>query len=228
MKAQAQRVKVAEGRDRQFARRILPDALEVSITSEGIVETLDHAGVIGRHSGHLPLWSFVGQTPLTAPGARMRALAARVRGSAGDDLDMLHALSCEALDTVKYEAGHTGATTTAEEALGAGCGVCQDHAHIFIGVARLLGIPARYVSGYLMMDDRVQQEATHAWAEAHVKGLGWVGFDISNGISPDARYVRVATGRDYREAAPITGISFGGAEERLHVSLAVEQQPAQQ
>lgn len=207
---------------------ILPDALEVSITSEGIVETLDHAGVIGRHSGHLPLWSFVGQTPLTAPGARMRALAARVRGSAGDDLDMLHALSCEALDTVKYEAGHTGATTTAEEALGAGCGVCQDHAHIFIGVARLLGIPARYVSGYLMMDDRVQQEATHAWAEAHVKGLGWVGFDISNGISPDARYVRVATGRDYREAAPITGISFGGAEERLHVSLAVEQQPAQQ
>ena len=63
--------------------------------------------------------------------------------------------------------------------------------------ARALEVPARYVSGYLMMDDRVDQEATHAWAEAFVEGLGWVGFDISNGISPDPRYVRVATGRDY-------------------------------
>ena len=77
-------------------------------------------------------------------------------------------------------------------------------------------IPARYVSGYLMMNDRIEQEATHAWAEAWVQGLGWVGFDVSNGISPDPRYVRVATGRDYRDAAPITGISFGPVAEHLH------------
>ena len=88
----------------------------------------------------------------------------------------------------------------------------------------LLGIPARYVSGYLMMDDRVEQEAGHAWAEAHIDGLGWVGFDVSNGISPDRRYVRVATGRDYREAAPVTGISYGGGDSAMHVKLAVEQQ----
>ena len=146
----------------------------------------------------------------------------------GEELDMLHALSAAVLEAVKYETGHTGVTTSAEESLSAGHGVCQDHAHVFIGVARLLGIPARYVSGYLMMDDRIDQEATHAWAEAHVDGLGWVGFDVSNGISPDVRYIRVATGRDYREAEPITGISFGGAEEHLHVSLAVEQQTVQQ
>jgi transglutaminase-like putative cysteine protease len=89
-------------------------------------------------------------------------------------------------------------------------------------------IPARYVSGYLMMNDRVEQDATHAWAEAWVHGLGWVGFDVSNGISPDPRYVRVATGRDYREAAPVTGISFGSVTGDLTVSLAVEQQTAEQ
>ena len=91
-----------------------------------------------------------------------------------------------------------------------------------------MGIPARYVSGYLMLEDRIDQEATHAWAEAHVEGLGWVGFDVSNGICPDARYVRVATGRDYAEAAPVTGISWGPGESILSVSLAVEQQLAEQ
>jgi len=80
----------------------------------------------------------------------------------------------------------------------------------------------------LMMDDRIDQEATHAWAEAYVQGLGWVGFDISNQISPDPRYVRVATGRDYRDAAPLTGISFGAVTEDLTVELAVEQQSVTQ
>lgn len=63
-----------------------------------------------------------------------------------------------------------------------------------------------------MMDDRVEQEASHAWAEVHVDGLGWVGFDVANGISPDERYVRVATGRDYAEAAPVTGLSWGAGK----------------
>jgi len=106
--------------------------------------------------------------------------------------------------------------------------VCQDHAHIFIGAARAAGIPARYISGYLMMDDRIDQEATHAWAEAHVEGLGWVGFDVSNGICPDPRYVRVATGSDYRDAAPITGISIGATAEVLTVGVAVESRPTGQ
>ena len=110
---------------------------------------------------------------------------------------------------MRYEIGHTDAETTAEAAMAAGRGVCQDHAHIFIGVARVLGIPARYISGYLMMNHRIDQEAGHGWAEAHVAGLGWVGFDVSNGISADARYVRIASGCDYREAAPVTGISYG-------------------
>lgn len=211
---------------------VVPDTAELVITCEGLVDTADRAGVLGPHTGRLPLWAFLPQTPLTRPGPRMRALAsglaAGARADRGDPLGLLHALSAAVLDSVAYGVGHTDSQTSGEEALVAGKGVCQDHAHVFIGCARLLGIPARYVGGYLMMNDRIEQEAGHAWAEAHVEGLGWVGFDVSNGISPDARYVRVASGRDYAEAAPVTGISFGGAGAELFVSLAVEQQAVQQ
>jgi len=193
-----------------------------------VVETEDNAGVIGRHSGHLPLWSFLRQTPLTRPGAKLRGLLRDLPATdTRKPLDFLHALSHLIRERVVYETGRTTSRTTAEEAVGQGAGVCQDHAHVFIGAARASGIPARYVSGYLMMNDRIEQEATHAWAEAHVEGLGWVGFDVSNGISPDPRYVRVATGSDYRDAAPVTGISFGAAAGQvLTVGVAVEARPA--
>lgn len=198
------------------------------VTCTGMVETADNSGILGPHAGHMPLWAFLAQTPLTRPGPRIRALAGSLDADKAEPLDLLHALSRDVLSAVRYEVGLTGPDTTAEEAMTTGVGVCQDHAHIFIGAARLLGIPARYVSGYLMMNDRIDQEAGHGWAEAHVEGLGWVGFDVSNGISPDARYVRVATGGDYREAAPITGISYGAGESTLAVVLAVEQQPIAQ
>lgn len=205
-----------------------PGASHVEIACRGMVDTDDQAGVIGRHAGHLPIWHFAGQSKLTKPGPGMRGMVAGLSGEEGDRLAMLHDLSANILSQVKYETGRTGSETTAEESVEAGHGVCQDHAHIFIGCARHLGIPARYISGYLMMEDRTMQGAGHAWAEAFVPGLGWVGFDISNGISPDARYVRVATGRDYAEAAPITGISFGGASDRLSVELEVSQQTVDQ
>ena len=122
-----------------------------------------------------------------------------------------------------YEIGKTNIDTTAEEALTLGAGVCQDHANIFISAARQAGLAARYVSGYLMMNDRVDQDATHAWAEVHVDDLGWVGFDVSNGVSPDARYVRIAVGRDARDAAPVTGMRLGPSSEEMIVTLQVQQ-----
>ncbi|RPF72305.1 transglutaminase family protein [Aurantiacibacter spongiae] len=203
-------------------------ATQVKVTCHGTVHTEDNAGVIGSHAGHLPLWAFLSQTPLTEPGPKIKALIAKVERSEEGMVETLHNLSNVIRENVTYMTGTTRVTTTGEEAAADQCGVCQDHAHIFIAAARSLDIPARYVSGYLMMNDRVEQEATHAWAEAYVQGLGWVGFDISNGISPDPRYVRVATGRDYRDAAPVTGISFGAMTEDLTVDLAVEQQIAEQ
>lgn len=203
------------------------------VRCEGLVETTDHAGIIGRHAGHMPLWAFRGQTPLTRPGPKMRAILAAAGISAAslsqdDALRTLHVLSSAVLRDVVYEIGHTHVATTAEEAVDAGHGVCQDHAQIFIGLARAMGIPARYASGYLMLDGRIDQEATHAWAEAFVEGLGWVGFDVSNGISPDEHYIRVASGRDYREAAPVTGLTYGASEQSIRVEIQVEQQVVEQ
>jgi transglutaminase-like putative cysteine protease len=198
-------------------------ATEIVVGCDGEVKTNDTAGILGRHGGHVPLWYFLQSTRLTKASAEIQALAKSVEGKRDDPLTVLHSLSAHVRDAVRYETGHTDAATTAEMALNAGHGVCQDHAHIFISAARLLGFPARYVSGYLMLTDRTEQEASHAWAEAHVDGLGWVGFDVSNGISPDTRYVRVATGNDYGEAAPISGLSYGGGDQSMVVSLSVEQ-----
>ena len=206
-----------------------PDATEMTVTCSGTVQTQDKLGVIGRHAGHMPLWSFLGQTVITKLGPKLRELLREVGPIPNEEvLPFLHDLSARISDEVAYTKGSTMVSTTAEEAVETGTGVCQDHAHIFIGLARASNIPARYVSGYLMMDDRIEQEATHAWAEAHVAGLGWVGFDISNGCIPDPRYVRVATGRDYRDAAPITGIRYGTTEEVLSVNVAVTQQSSDQ
>ena len=198
------------------------EAPEITLTAQGTVETRDLTGVFGRHTGFAPLWLFRRQTDLTRIGPQVRKL---VKGlSAEAPLPLLHLLMARVAESVAYRPGETSAQTTAEAALEAGAGVCQDHAHVFAAAARALGIPARYVSGYLMMDDRVDQDAAHAWAEAHVDGLGWVGFDCANAICPDARYVRLATGLDYREAAPVSGLRFGDTgAERLAVALQVQQ-----
>lgn len=199
-----------------------PGATEVRVEVSGTVETHASNGIFGKVYGAAPLWHFVQSTPRTAAGAGIRKLAKNVRGK-DDTLSALHDLSKAILLAVPYGNADTFAGTSAEEALAAGGGVCQDHAQIFISATRAAGIPARYVSGYLMMDDRVQQDASHAWAEAHIDGLGWVGFDVSNGISPDERYVRIATGLDSRDAAPITGIRHGASAESMIVSLQVQQ-----
>ncbi|WP_147108646.1 transglutaminase family protein [Tateyamaria sp. syn59] len=200
-----------------------PGQSEIEITCTGTVDIEDRAGIVGPQGGYVPLWLFRRSTPLTKAGVRVRALidAAPQDGAA---VDRLHALSALVLEAVPYSTDQAASDLSAEDVMEAGHGVCQDHAHVFITAARALGFPARYVSGYLMMNDRVDQDASHAWAEAHIENLGWVGFDISNGISPDARYVRVATALDYRGAAPISGLRYGNAAEDMSVILQVQQQ----
>jgi len=196
-------------------------ATDILIHCEGEVEITDTHGVVGRHSGYMPLWMFLRSTRLTKTGPATRKLL-KDFDTSGSTVDQLHRLSAHILSHVAYTPGETHPETTAEEALAAGHGVCQDHAHIFITAARALGVPARYVSGYLLMEDRVDQDATHGWAEAHLDDLGWVGFDVSNGQSPDARYVRVATGLDYADAAPVSGMRHGSGNEELRVAVQVQ------
>ena len=198
------------------------DAEELLVTSEGCVEIEETHGVVGPHPGPSPLWLYRRQTARTRPGPGVRALLRRVEGE--NELERMHSLLQVVHGAVSYEVGASAPDWSAEDAVTAGKGVCQDHAHVFLSAARDLGLPARYVSGYLMLNDRVEQDAMHAWAEVHLDALGWVGFDVSNGISPDARYIRVATGLDYSDAAPVTGTRIGGAGEALDVQIEVAQQ----
>ena len=193
----------------------------IVVEAAGEVDTRDTNGVLGAHQGFAPLWLFCQETPLTAAGHGIRDLAASV--GRGSEIEKLHRLTALVRERVTYTTGATGVATSAEEALALGAGVCQDHSHVVIAAARIMGFPARYVSGYLLMDDTTEQAASHAWADVHVAGLGWVGFDAANGISPDERYVRVATGRDYRDAMPLSGIRMGPGDERLAVRITVEQ-----
>ncbi len=201
-----------------------PDAQEILVRSEGVVDTCDRAGVAGEHLGFAPLWLYRRNTPLTTPGPQVADLVKALEPVGGDTLARLHALTGLIAERVVYRSGQTTSASTAEDALTAGHGVCQDHAHVFLSAVRALGLSGRYVSGYLMMDDRVEQDASHAWAEAYVKGLGWVGFDVSNAICPDDRYVRVATGLDYDDAAPISGMRLGAASESMVVAVQVSEQ----
>jgi transglutaminase-like putative cysteine protease len=203
---------------------LLPDKHEITVECEGVVETEDRAGMFGLHDGRAPIWYYQRVTPLTQPGPRLRELLGALGKNFDNEVARLHGLSDLILKNVKYDVGQTSSVTSSEAALELGQGVCQDHAHIFVAAARQLGFSARYVSGYLMMDERVEQDAGHAWAEAFVPNVGWIGFDVANGISPDDRYVHVACGLDATEAAPITGITVGSRGESLSVTLQVQQQ----
>jgi len=194
----------------------------LTIEAGGTVETSDSNGVVDGLPSASPPRVYLRQTAQTRAEPRIRELAqAAVRT---DTISHLHALSSAIRECVAYVAGTTDAQTTAVDALAAGKGVCQDHAHIFIAAARCLGIPARYVTGYLLIEQSLPAPAHHAWAEAWVEGLGWVGFDVANRICPTERYVRLAAGLDALGAAPIAGSRRGGDGEELDVCVLVQQQ----
>jgi transglutaminase-like putative cysteine protease len=195
---------------------------ELVIEAGGTVETQDCNGVVSDLTKSAPPRVFLRETTQTKPDGAIRALAGSADGN--DTLDKLHALLDAVRDRVEYVPGATHTHTSAAEALADGKGVCQDHAHIFIAAARTLAIPARYVTGYLVLDEEGAAEAHHAWAEAWVEGLGWVGFDVANRVCPTDRYVRLAAGLDAGYAAPIVGSRRGGETETLDVSVTVQQQ----
>jgi len=173
----------------------------------------------------LPPAFYLRPTRLTAIDPTIADLARGVRGSPFERLTSL-------METVRaridYRAGVTGATTTAAEALRLNAGVCQDHAHVFIAGARAMGVPARYVGGYLWVGANGEDQASHAWAEAHLPEFGWVGFDPSSCTRPSEAYVRASIGLDYWSAAPVRGVRRGEGDESLSVNVRVQESAQQQ
>lgn len=196
---------------------------DLSLTVEGEVDMQDTNAILRGTVERFPPEFYLRETPLTQADDAItdfaRSIAAK---SGGNGLKSLHVLLGALHLDVAFETGRTDTATSAAEAFALKRGVCQDLSHIFIATARLLGIPARYVGGYLMRsDDAIHQEAGHAWAEAHVPELGWVGFDPANGICPTESHIRVGIGLDYLGAAPIRGARRGGASEQMAVEVTV-------
>lgn len=193
----------------------------IEILAEGVVEASDSAGIVrGLADASRPAM-FLRATSLTQADAAIVALAEGARDA--NTLEGLHKLCAAVREAVDYTPAATHHATTAAEALAQGAGVCQDHAHVFIAAARARGVPARYVAGYLAPNFEGAHE-THAWAEAYVPDLGWVGFDPANRQCPTDAYIRLCAGFDAADAAPVRGaVSFGAGEE-LDVQVEVAQQ----
>ena len=199
---------------------------ELTILVEGRVETRDLAGVLRGHRESVPPEVYLRDTgALTAADLALTEAAEAAVAGAPTPLDRAHSLARAVAEAIAYKPGVTHAHTSAAEAFAQGEGVCQDHAHALIAMARAVGLPARYVSGYLFTDAEGEaHEAAHAWAEIYVNsGLGWVGFDAANRCCPDARYIRLGSGYDARDAAPVRGVALGTAEEVLDVTVALTQ-----
>ncbi|MET0277744.1 MAG: transglutaminase family protein [Pseudorhodoplanes sp.] len=203
------------------------DRLVVHVEGEAEIE--DTNGIVKGTFEPFPPSLFLRETPLTFPSAEIAAFAREVAGSAPDRLSMLHALLDTLPETITFDTDPTHAHTTAAEAFEIKRGVCQDISHIFIACARSLGIPARYISGYFHRADGLnEQQSGHAWAEAYVDGLGWIGFDATNGMCPTDAHLRVAVGLDYLSAAPVRGSRIGGEGEGLDVRIRVQEGLGQQ
>ena len=147
----------------------------------------------------------------------------------GDPLSALVRLSGTVYEAFQYVPGSTSAVSPIEHILESGKGVCQDYAHVMISIARSWGVPSRYVSGYLYVEDDagrpIPAAAGHAWVECRLPGLGWVGFDPTNNWIVGSQHVRVAVGRDYHDVAPTRGIFRGGGGTRLEVEVRMESIP---
>lgn len=149
--------------------------------------------------------------------------------SVADPLSALRNLNTTIFQSFGYEQGVTEVHSPIDDALRAKRGVCQDFAHIMIAIARGWGIPARYVSGYLFhrtkSEHRSGEDASHAWIEAWLPSLGWVGFDPTNNVLAQDRHIRVAVGRDYADVPPTRGTFKGDADTDLQIAVTVS--PAQ-
>jgi transglutaminase-like putative cysteine protease len=195
---------------------------KIAVTATGTVEVEDRAGIVSGLTSRIDPGIFLRSTRRTKADKAIRELAGGGPVSEGDQLNWLHRLMVDVRARIAYQSGATDIGTSASEALAAGAGVCQDHAHVFIAAARAAGIPARYVCGYLLAaDDALAMHETHAWAEVFLDGLGWVAFDPSNGICATDRYIRLCIGLDAVDAAPIRGHAIGGQSLDLYADVRI-------
>lgn len=196
---------------------------DLTLTVSGEVITDDRAGMVRGAPDPLPPLYFRQPTALTAASPEIAAFAEEAVGGAGSALDRAHGLRSALHERLALVSDPTAADSGAAAAFAAGEALASDMAHCLIAAAHSLGLPARYVAGHRYDADAPEEtrHAAHGWAEIHVEGYGWIGFDAAYDICPNEAYVRVATGLDHREAAPVSGQRVGGGAEHLAVDVRV-------
>jgi len=193
----------------------VPDALDAAAWTR-----LDETTASGECCEFLSPSRFAQATPL------LDALASELRLNRDTDpLTVLRQLTSELFRRFEYRPQATSVDSPIDDALQSRQGVCQDFAHIMIALVRRLGVPCRYVSGYLFRPaeslDRSTDGATHAWVEALLPEIGWVGFDPTNDLVAGERHIRVAIGRDYADVPPTRGVYKGLSAVKSELAVAV-------
>jgi transglutaminase-like putative cysteine protease len=195
---------------------------DLIIRVEGEVETFDTHGIVRGASERLPPELFLRDTELTSADAECRAFAEATSQSQTAPLDKMHALLVALPDRIERDDSEVHWPTGAAAVFRSKRAGSADFAHLLIALARCLDVPARFIRGYRLSAKTTETTAAHGWTEAHIEGLGWVGFDPTQGRCPDESYVRVAMGLDSLGAAPVRGSRFGGEGESMKVAVTVD------
>lgn len=211
------------GNNVHYFNLVRPHA-RLDVTSRSVVETV---GVPDADAGEDLVQDFLRfRSPVKdVPG--IREMAKRfpiVDPYSGHDVEAaLDELTLAISRDFAYDRAATNVYSAVDEVLALKAGVCQDFAHLFIAVARAMGVPARYVSGYIHLSGGRGDTASHAWAEGWVPGRGWVGYDATRPVRASERHVRLAVGRDYSDAAPTRGVYVGSARGAMRVRVRTKQ-----
>src|SRR5579863_8351050 len=199
---------------------------EIQIVVHGVVETADTES--RQDDGPLSPLAFLAPTKLTAPDDELKAFALGVVNKTTDPKARAEALAEAVSGAVRYKSGTSDVADSAAVAFKAGEGVCQDHAHVYLASARSVGMPARYVSGYLYTGD-ASDAASHAWVDVWLGAdIGWRSMDVTHKRPAVRTYCRLAVGRDYLDAAPVRGVRHGGGGEKMEANVLVAESASQQ
>jgi transglutaminase-like putative cysteine protease len=200
---------------------------EIQIVVHGVVETADTES--RQDDGPLSPLAYLAPTTLTAPNDDLKAFAqGALNGHAADPRQRALELSKAVYEAIRYKPGTSDVQDSAAVAFKSGAGVCQDQAHVYIASARAVGMPARYVSGYLYTGD-TSDAASHAWVDVWLgPEIGWQSIDVTHQRPAVRTYCRLAVGRDYLDAAPVRGVRQGGGGEKMQANVLVAESAQQQ
>jgi transglutaminase-like putative cysteine protease len=199
---------------------------EIRIVVHGVVETADADARLD--DGPLSPLAYLAPTQLTLPNEDLKAFAQNALAQVTEPRLRAQALAEAVYGAVRYRSGTSDVQDSAAAAFKSGEGVCQDHAHVFIASARAVGMPARYVSGYLYTGD-AQDAASHAWVDVWLGAeIGWQSMDVTHQRPAVRTYCRLAVGRDYLDAAPVRGMRQGGGGEKMEANVLVAESAQQQ